>query len=93
MSLDFLTEKFLIRNRNFERPVIVTGAGSAFSAGGDFSLVEENAATFENRARVFHEARDLVYNIINCKFITNCSIIHSNRCINSSCSSTTNSNR
>ena len=47
--------------------VIVTGAGSAFSAGGDFSLVEENAATFENRARVFHEARDLVYNIINCK--------------------------
>jgi len=47
--------------------VIVTGSGKAFSAGGDFSLVEENAATFEARARVFHEARDLVYNIINCQ--------------------------
>ena len=47
--------------------VIVTGAGKSFSAGGDFSLVEQNAASFEARARVFHEARDLVYNIINCK--------------------------
>ena len=42
------------------RAVLVTGAGKAFSAGGDFSLVEENAATFEARAKVFHEARDLV---------------------------------
>ena len=47
--------------------VIVTVAGKSFSAGGDFSLVEQNAASFEARARVFHEARDLVYNIINCK--------------------------
>ncbi len=47
--------------------VIVTGAGKAFSAGGDFGLVEQNARTFEARAQVFHEARDLVYNIINCK--------------------------
>lgn len=47
--------------------VIVTGAGKAFSAGGDFGLVEQNARTFEARARVFHEARDLVYNIINCR--------------------------
>ena len=47
--------------------VIVTGAGKAFSAGGDFGLVEQNARTFEARAQVFHEARDLVYNIINCR--------------------------
>ena len=47
--------------------VIVTGAGKAFSAGGDFDLVEQNARTFEARAQVFHEARDLVYNIINCQ--------------------------
>ena len=47
--------------------VIVTCAGKAFSAGGDFGLVEQNARTFEARAQVFHEARDLVYNIINCQ--------------------------
>jgi enoyl-CoA hydratase len=46
--------------------VIVQGAGEAFSAGGDLDLVEEMADDFEVRARVFREARDLVYNILNC---------------------------
>ena len=38
-------------------------ADSAFSAGGDLDLVEEIANDPEVRRRVFHEARDLVYDI------------------------------
>jgi enoyl-CoA hydratase len=48
------------------RAVIVRGADGAFSAGGDLALVEEIAADFDTRIRVFNEARDLVYNIVNC---------------------------
>ena len=48
------------------RAVIVRGADGAFSAGGDLELVAEMARDYETRRRVFHEARDLVYNIINC---------------------------
>jgi enoyl-CoA hydratase len=46
--------------------VVLCGAGRAFSAGGDFAMIEEMTASFEVRARVWREARDLVYNIINC---------------------------
>ena len=45
---------------------ILTGAGKAFSAGGDFDMIEQIIDSFEIRARVWKEARDLVYNIINC---------------------------
>ncbi len=45
---------------------ILTGSGRHFSAGGDFSLISEMIADFETRARVWKEARDLVYNVINC---------------------------
>jgi enoyl-CoA hydratase len=48
------------------RAVIVRGADGAFSAGGDLDLVEEIASDYETRLRVFHEARDLVYNVLNC---------------------------
>jgi len=48
------------------RAVIVRGADGAFSAGGDLDLVLELASDFETRRRVFHEARDLVYNVIDC---------------------------
>ena len=48
------------------RAVIVRGADGAFSAGGDLDLVSEIATDYETRLRVFHEARDLVYNVINC---------------------------
>ncbi len=48
------------------RAVIVRGAGDAFSAGGDLDLVAEMAADFAVRARVLREARDLVYNLLNC---------------------------
>ena len=46
--------------------VIVRGADGAFSAGGDLDLVVEIANDYETRLRVFHEARDLVYNVLNC---------------------------
>jgi enoyl-CoA hydratase len=48
------------------RSVIVRGEGEAFSAGGDLDLVAEMADDFATRIRVLREARDLVYNIINC---------------------------
>jgi enoyl-CoA hydratase/carnithine racemase len=48
------------------RAVVVRGADGAFSAGGDLELVEELARDYETRRRVFHEARDLVYNVLNC---------------------------
>ncbi|HEX7075528.1 MAG TPA: enoyl-CoA hydratase/isomerase family protein [Hyphomicrobiaceae bacterium] len=46
--------------------VIVTGAGKAFSAGGDFGLIESMAGNFNQVMATWKEAKDLVYNIINC---------------------------
>jgi enoyl-CoA hydratase len=48
------------------RVVLVRGADGAFSAGGDLDLVTEIASDQATRLRVFHEARDLVYNVIDC---------------------------
>src|SRR6266404_6778423 len=48
------------------RVVLVRGADGAFSSGGDLDLVEDIAKDWETRLRVFHEARDLAYNIVNC---------------------------
>ena len=48
------------------RVVLVRGADGAFSSGGDLDLVEDIARDYDTRRRVFHEARDLVYNIVNC---------------------------
>jgi enoyl-CoA hydratase len=48
------------------RVVLVRGAGGAFSSGGDLALVEDIARDWDTRLRVFHEARDLVYNIVDC---------------------------
>jgi enoyl-CoA hydratase len=44
---------------------LITGAGKAFSAGGDLGLVEEMAGNSEAAARTMREASDLVYNLIN----------------------------
>ncbi len=49
------------------RVVLVRGADGAFSSGGDLDLVEDIAKDWETRLRVFHEARDLAYNIVNCR--------------------------
>ena len=46
--------------------VVVQGAGKAFSAGGSFDLIEDLTKDHDVRARVMREARDMVYNVINC---------------------------
>ncbi len=45
---------------------IITGAGKVFSAGGDFGMIATLTDNFEDRARTWKEARDIVYNLINC---------------------------
>jgi enoyl-CoA hydratase len=48
------------------RAVVVRGEGTAFSAGGDLSMIEEMMADHSVRQRILREARDIVYNVINC---------------------------
>jgi enoyl-CoA hydratase len=45
---------------------ILTGAGKVFSAGGDFSMIKDLMNDSEARLRGWKEARDIVYNLINC---------------------------
>ena len=45
---------------------IITGNGKHFSAGGDFGMIQTTLVDPEFRARNWKEARDIVYNIINC---------------------------
>jgi enoyl-CoA hydratase len=45
---------------------LLRGAGKAFSAGGSFDLVESMLDDHAARVRVMREARDLVFNVINC---------------------------
>jgi enoyl-CoA hydratase len=45
---------------------VLRGEGLGFSGGGDLSLVQDMATDFAVRTRVWKEARDLVYNVINC---------------------------
>jgi enoyl-CoA hydratase len=51
------------------RVAILRGEGRGYSAGGDLTMVEEMTRDFAVRARVWREARDLVYNLINCSKI------------------------
>lgn len=46
--------------------VLVRGEGDAFSAGGDFGMIENILANSGARLQAWKEARDLVYNLINC---------------------------
>ncbi len=46
--------------------VLLRGAGKAFSAGGSFDLLESLVNDEAARAQVMSEARDLVFNVIEC---------------------------
>jgi enoyl-CoA hydratase len=46
--------------------VLIRGDGDHFSSGGDFSLIEQMIADDATLVRVWKEASDLVYNLINC---------------------------
>ena len=46
--------------------VILTGGKKAFSAGGDFAIVERAMEDFHFRNQIWKETRDLVYNLVNC---------------------------
>ena len=48
------------------RVVVLQGAGKAFSAGGSFDLIDTLTKDPDARTRMMREARDLVYNVINC---------------------------
>ena len=45
---------------------ILQGAGKGFSAGGSFELIDGMINDYATRTRVMREARDLVWNVINC---------------------------
>ena len=46
--------------------IIFTGAGEVFSAGGDFAMIGDIIADHDTRLRNWKEAKDIVYNVINC---------------------------
>ncbi len=46
--------------------VILTGAGDAFCAGGNFEMVDQMVSDHDVRMKNLREARDVVYNMINC---------------------------
>ena len=48
------------------RVALLRGAGRAFSAGGSFELLDGMIEDFAVRTRVLREARDLVFNVIDC---------------------------
>jgi enoyl-CoA hydratase len=48
------------------RVAVVTGAGTAFSAGGDLQMVEDLHGSYDAMSYMATEAADLVLNMLNC---------------------------
>lgn len=48
------------------RCAVLRGEGLGFSGGGDLAMVQDMSDDFEVRSRIWREARDLVYNLVNC---------------------------
>jgi enoyl-CoA hydratase len=48
------------------RVAILQGAGKGFSSGGSFEMIDGIVSDYAIRTRVMREARDLVWNVINC---------------------------
>jgi enoyl-CoA hydratase len=48
------------------RAVLVRGAGAHFSSGGDFAMIERMIEDESTLLRVWREASDLVYNLVDC---------------------------
>lgn len=48
------------------RVVVVRGEGANFSSGGDFDMIERMIEDEATLLRVWKEASDLVYNLVNC---------------------------
>ncbi len=46
---------------------VITGAGKAFSAGGDLAMVQRMAGDHDRVAHMLKEMSDLVYNMVNCE--------------------------
>ena len=47
------------------RAAVITGSGNAFSAGGDFEMIEKTIGNAEAVAGTMQEAGDIVHNMIN----------------------------
>ncbi len=48
------------------RVAVITGAGRAFSAGGDLQRVADTYNNYEDIINVLEEARDIVFNMLHC---------------------------
>jgi enoyl-CoA hydratase len=48
------------------RVAVVTGAGKAFSAGGDLQRVQDAYGNHDEIVAILEEARDIVYNMLHC---------------------------
>lgn len=62
-----IAEVWLTVDRDPEvRVAVLQGAGRGFSSGGSFELLDGIIDDYAVRTRVMREARDLVWNVVNC---------------------------